>query len=128
MATPAVQVEGMREFLSELRKMDTQWPKEMRLANKEAATVALPGVRRLIPVRSGRLKKSLRVLATQRRASVAVGSQKRVPYAHPINFGWPSRGIQPQEFMYRGLADSRPKIMKAYLAAVNRLVRRAFPD
>ena len=117
----------MADFRRALRRTDKELPRQMRLANKEAAEAAVPYVKREVPVATGRLRNTVRALATQSRAQVSAGTPARVPYARVINFGWPARNIRPQEYMYKGLREAYPKLRKAYLSAVDRLAKRAFP-
>ena len=121
-----IRIEGMREFRGELRRADGNFPKELRLANKQAvADVAVPKVKANAPVLSGALRGSVRALASQTRAQVAVGKAS-VPYVFPINFGWPSRGIKAQEFVYSSLAKASDELTEKYGDMIDRLMRRAF--
>jgi hypothetical protein len=80
--------------------------------------------RTLVPVRSGRLAKSIRAGVTARTGVVRAGT-KDVPYAGPIHFGWfvrkpPAVGgpIQPQPFLYDALDARRDEVMERYVVAV----------
>lgn len=103
-----IEVENLIELQRLLRQVgDKELPKALRGANKSMAEVvrdeALPNV----PVRSGRLKRSVRAIGGQRDAKVQAGTAARVPYAATIhwgrkrgNVGWPPgnrRGLNPVE-------------------------------
>lgn len=127
--TVGIKIEGLKELRSELRKIDKRLPRELQKGNKEAAKSVLPKVRRGAPVgATGRLAKSVRPLATQRRAQVGVGFERRVPYAGVINFGWAAHNIRPQEFIYRGINKSTRELLKAYAKMIDRLTKKAFPN
>jgi hypothetical protein len=122
-----IQVIGLADLQRELRKLGPALPKALREANLEASReVAVPAVRKGAPVRSGALKASVRPLASQRRAQVAIG-YARVPYVFPINFGWPARNIRAQEFVYSGIAKVPDKLVDVYADKIDKLTARAFP-
>lgn len=87
-----VKVEGLRELSRELKALDPALPKELQKALKRVATdVVVPGARATAagqtnPRWGHAAINTLRALATQQRAQVAVGSQK-VPWAAGHNFG-----------------------------------------
>lgn len=122
-----IRIEGLKELRRELRRLDGNWPKSLRETNREAAKVAVPSVQSLAPKRSGTLAGSVRALASQTRSQLAVGTNVRVPYAGPINFGWPGHGIEPQEFIYSGIEAANARIVDTYFNMVDDLTRRAFP-
>jgi hypothetical protein len=59
----------------------------LREALKGAAETWADAARDTIPVRTGRLKSTIRTSATNRGAFGLVGNS-RVPYANPIHWGW----------------------------------------
>ena len=69
-----------------LRMLDSELPKRIRAAGKEAAEPVAVEARRRVPVDSGRLKRSIRVTSTSRGVGVRAGNS-RVPYAAVIEFG-----------------------------------------
>lgn len=75
------------------------------------------------PVRSGALRGSIRGGGTKTRATVRAG-KKKVPYAGPIHFGWPDRGITPQTFLYDALDARKGEVITNYKTAVNKAVRK----
>ena len=62
---------------------------------------------------------SLRTGAT-RRAGVIRAGRKAVPYAGPINYGWPAHHISPRLFVNTGVAQSEPQWQRLYLDFINR--------
>lgn len=103
-----LEVEGAKELRRALRKLqDKETPKRVRMANKKGAELvrdrALPNV----PQRSGRLRQSVKAMASQSSGSVKAGSPARVPYAAPIHWGWPARGIAPNRFIW----DARDEVL-----------------
>lgn len=125
----AIDVVDIRGFNRELKRAGTEFPRELRAANKATAEVIVPEMQRRVPKgESRRLFGSIGVKASTRDAYVKVGSQVRVPYAFPVNFGWPSRGIPAQEFVYSSIEAKDSEIYDKYEDAIDDLVRRAFPE
>jgi hypothetical protein len=116
-----IKIEGLRDLVKDLRKLDENLPKEIRRINFEAAQEVAGAARSLVPHRSGRLEGSIRPLATQRGGQVAAGTAA-VPYAGPIHFGWLRRHITPQPFLYSALDGMRDKVFEAYLIQIEKLL------
>ena len=75
------------------------------------------------PRRSGALASSIRGNKAKSKAVVSAGNARRVPYAGPINYGWPSRGIRGREFMQRVDAELGPRAITLLEQDVNRVLR-----
>ena len=84
--TEPIRVDGLREFVRDLRKLDGELPKAVRLAFNAAADVVVSNAKPLIPTRSGRAKRSVKAKSTRTAARV-VGGGKRVPYYPWLDFG-----------------------------------------
>lgn len=113
MTSTAAYVVGQKRFVQTMRRAGADM-KELKEVNRQAANIALPAVRRLTPVgRSGRLSKSVRVGATQRAGVIRAGG-KTVPYAGPVNYGWPAHGISPRLFVNNGVAGSESAWSRVY--------------
>jgi hypothetical protein len=85
MADP-IKIKGLREFQGNLRKMDRDLPKLLRLALNDAADVVVDAALPRIPRRTGRAAASLKAKSTQRVSRVAGGST-RAPYYAWLDFG-----------------------------------------
>lgn len=121
MARPdsGIRVDGLVALQKALRSAPPELRKELRLANKAAAQVVATAAKPLAPKRTGRLAASIGARAGQRDASVKAGSASRVPYAGPIHFGWPARGIRPQPFLYKALDRRQNEVRARYEDAIN---------
>ena len=85
----------------------------------------------LVPVRSGRLRGTIRA-AGQATGAVVRAGYAVVPYAGPVHFGWPSRPdaqrgwrggpIAPNPFLYEALDQRRDEVFADYERRVGRLV------
>lgn len=92
---------------------------DLKAAYKKAADIVKPEVRSLTPVRSGRLKRSVRSGATQRAGVVRAGS-KSVPYAGVQNYGWPGHNIKAQYFMSGGLDAAADEVDDIFADAIEK--------
>lgn len=130
MTEPAVQIEGGRELRRKLREAGDDMT-ELKALHKRLADDVADTAKTKVPVRSGRLQRSIRGSGTRTSATVKAGNNRQrgftaVPYAKPIHFGWASRGIRPQPFLYDALDDRRREIVKAYEDQVRAITRRVF--
>lgn len=120
-----------KQLRKQLRSLDRSLLKDMRQANKDAAEVVARQAKIEVPRRTGRLAKSIGVLASQTKGQVRVGSAS-VPYAGPVHFGWPSRPnkakgwrggpIRPNPFIYAALDKRRAAVLEVYRGRVQQTV------
>lgn len=94
-----VKVEGDKELTRQFRKLGFKTSDLSDVFHRIAAEVAHDAYR-LAPRVSGRLAADIRPTKAKTRATIMAG-RKSVPYAGPINYGWPARGIRPSMFMQR---------------------------
>jgi hypothetical protein len=131
-----VKVEGLKELRRNLKRVDAGLSKELRVANLEAAKEVVREARPDVPVRSGRLARSLRANATQSDARVKAGSAA-VPYGSTIHFGRlignvgspPGNHKGPnlvagRPFITDAVHDSKGRIVDVYQARIDSLLRR----
>jgi hypothetical protein len=126
----AVRVTGLRELRAELKRLEkvAEWRREFRQAGLGAAAIAAAEARRRVPVDSGELLNSIRPGSTATRGYIAAGNNTRVPYAGVIEWGWPKHNIRPDPYLEPAVQAKESQIVKFYLAAVDRLAKRAFPQ
>jgi hypothetical protein len=129
-AVRGIEVTGARELSRALKAADPALLKELKAENKRLAGMVADTAQSHVPVRSGRLRASIRAGSTQKSGTVKAGGA-RVPYAGPIHFGWfvrkdPARGgpIKPNPFLYRALDERRDEVFAAYTEAVKRIAAK----
>ena len=134
-----IDVEGMKAFRSELKQLGPELPKALQKLNKSfaerVATKAQSAYGGLHPARTGKGRRSIRGLASQQRAQVAIGSPS-VPYMLGQEFGsgrmprFPPRsggGGRDGYFLYPTITAEIPNLTGDYLDAVAKLSHAAFP-
>jgi HK97 gp10 family phage protein len=99
----------------------------IKAAGKESADVVMQEATRLVPVRSGKLRDSIRLASNARgRVTIQAGnnrtSKSGVPYANPIHWGWFKRNIKPQPFFTKALGLTRDEVYKKYMSQMSKLI------
>lgn len=87
----SVHAEGLAELQRDLKKAGASLD-DMKDANRKIAQTVVSPAKREVPVKSGRLRSSIKGEGTTRQAVIAAGDSG-APYAGPIHFGWPTRGL-----------------------------------
>ena len=106
MAGGGVRVEGLTKVTRALKGLGLDVD-DLKEAFATIATEAVDCVKQHVPRRSGRLAEDVRGNRAQSKAVVRAG-RASVPYAGPINYGWPARGIEPAEYMQKGDQEMQP--------------------
>jgi phage gpG-like protein len=116
----SVDVEGVKELQARIRDLgDAELRKELRDANKSVAQAVVDAALPNVPVRSGRLRQSVKASATQTAAYGKAGSPARVPYAAAIHWGaGPRLGTRGPHNI-----GGRPFLWDAADQTINRAVR-----
>lgn len=120
--TNALYVVGGRRFVATMRKAGADLD-ELREVNAQAARIAAPAVRRLVPRRTGTLAASIRTGATKRAGVIRAG-RKSVPHAGVINYGWPSHHIKGVQYANYGVAATEPQWTRLYKAYVDKTLKQ----
>jgi HK97 gp10 family phage protein len=116
-----IQIEGLKETQAALRAVSKDLKNEMKPTHLKAAEIIVDGAKRYVPVRSGKLSGSIRAAATQTGGKVRAGFAA-VPYAGPIHFGWPSRRIKPQPFIYDAMDERRQEVYRVYAERISKII------
>lgn len=84
--TDPIKITGLAEFSRNLKTLDRELPKALRMAFNAAAEIVVNDARPGIPTKSGKAKASVKARSTQT-ASRVVGGSARVPYYPWLDFG-----------------------------------------
>jgi HK97 gp10 family phage protein len=115
-------VQGAAELRRTLKKLSGDLG-ELKEAHRTVAEKVADRARATAPVRTGRLRDSVRPGATKTKAVVRAGGA-RVPYAGPIHWGWPKRHIDAQPFLKDAADELAGSVEELYRTAVARIVER----
>jgi hypothetical protein len=91
---------------------------DLKDANARIAAMVAALARSMAPVgvgtrAPGSLRASIRGNRAMARARVSAGGA-RVPYAGPVHWGWPARGIRPRPFLRDAARALEPTIIASY--------------
>ena len=129
----SVKALGMRELRKNLSMLDDDF-EDLKELHLDLAKMVADRAEALAPVRTGRLKETIRASGTKTAGRVRAGF-KRFPYIAPVHFGWPTRPndakgwlggpIQPNPFLYDALDQRYNKVFEAYFRGVKEIQRKA---
>lgn len=131
MASPqqTIKIEGLRETVASLKALGEDLT-PIKTANQEAALRLISAAEPLVPVRTGKLKSTLKASKATTYAEARAGSA-RVPYAAPIHWGWfvdkntrRVRGILPQPFYMKALKLTYNEIITNYERNMNEAIKK----
>lgn len=133
MVASGVRIEGAQELRAAIRRaQDSGLSKQLALANKTAAQVVVDEATPNVPVKTGRLRRSVRALGSQTRGNVKAGSAL-VKYAAAIHWGrkvgnvWHHKKgrnpIKGRPFLHDAARQATPRVVATYEAAVDQIVK-----
>jgi hypothetical protein len=127
-----IQVHGLNEFVKNLKKIDRELPKSVRLAGNEAADLIVTWAQPKVPRRSGKAAGSIKAASTQKGARVKAGGNK-APYYAWLDFGGRvgrNKSVKRQfysdgRYLYPALHAQRDEIEEIYKNALIKIVENA---
>lgn len=116
----SVVITGLPRLRSALRQAGGDLA-DLKDANAAAAALVAGAASARAPRRTGRLAASVRGNRAVGRATVLAGGAA-VPYAGPIHWGWPARGIEANPFASEAARATESVWVPIYEAAITRVV------
>jgi hypothetical protein len=119
-AKGSVQIEGLNQKIRSLQELGVELDdiKEVFAdIAKEGAEVASS----FAPVKSGALADTIRGNRAKNKAVITAG-RARVPYAGAINYGWPSRNIEPAMFLQKADQEMEGRAQQMLEDGIARLI------
>lgn len=117
-----VRIEGLTQLVRNLEALGVSMD-DMKDAMAKIADFGAMEAQRAAPVKTGRLRSDIRGNRAKSKAVVAAG-RASVPYAGPINYGWPKRGIAPRLFMQAADGPWQSYGLRVLEQELNRLIRQ----
>lgn len=116
-ANDPIKIEGLALFSRELRAIDSDLPKGLRVVQNSAADIVVKHARAETEVSSGRAQRSIKASSTRTLARVK-GGGPRTPYYPWLDFGGrvgrkrsvARRFIKSGRYIYPGYAENKSKI------------------
>lgn len=119
---PGVRIEGLANLVRTMKRAGLDIS-ELKDAHKHVGDIVAREARARAPRRTGKLASSVKAARQQGRARVTAGSA-RVPYAAPIHWGWPSRGIAARPFVSDAARDTEPQWVAVYVRDVEQALAK----
>ena len=120
-----IKITGLSEVQRNLRKLSTDAldlnKTEFLETNKQVAEIVINETKKYVPILNGALAAAIRNASTKKSAKVRAGNAA-VPYAGPIHFGWPSRSIKPNTFLYEAIDARKSEVANRYAELVSDLI------
>ena len=134
----SVDVENLKEVQRMIRDVgDAELKKQLRQANKSVAQMVVDAALPQVPVRSGKLRQSVKATATQAAAYGKAGTPSRVPYAAAIHWGEgagnvnfstggtvgrPARNIRGRPFLWNAADQTINRAVREYEDQIQNLI------
>jgi hypothetical protein len=123
MKEPAgIKVKGLNQSIRALRAIGVP-DAEIKAAGTQSGELVANQARLLVPVKTGKLRNSIRVSKALRKVSISAGNNKGIPYANPIHWGWFKRNIKPQPFFIKALGITRAEVYQNYYRELDKLIK-----
>lgn len=114
-------VQGLSQVVRALQQMGAEVD-DLKAAFSKIAERGAEAAAAAAPRKSGRLASDIRGNRAKSKAVVTAG-RASVPYAGPINYGWPSRGIEPAGFMQKADQQMQPIAVQMLEDEINNRIR-----
>tara|TARA_B100000029_G_scaffold507419_1_gene591981 strand:- start:537 stop:989 length:453 start_codon:yes stop_codon:yes gene_type:complete len=125
---PLFRVGGVAGMARSLRKLgDEELSKEMRAASLEAAEKIVPFAKKMVPVRTGQLRDSIKAGATRRYGRIIAGTPTRTKYARAVHRGHytPSGSLtRATKYISKAVPKAFPEIISEYRKAMTRISKK----
>lgn len=118
--TGGVKVVGARQLRRTLKAAGSDLS-ELKDVHSKVGSIVVAAGRTGAPRRSGALAGSVRASRAAASATVRAGSA-RAPYAGPIHWGWPRRGIRAQPFLSDAATSTEPAWTAVYEQAIDQIL------
>lgn len=93
---------------------------DLKKAGQNAAKIVMREAKRTAPVRSGDLRRSLRISASKNKAGVLAGNLGDLVYAPVIHWGWRARRIRPNPWVSRAAVTTEDFWYPQYFKAIEK--------
>lgn len=116
-----IKVKGYKQGIKALQAIGVP-DAEIKAAGTAAGELVANEARTLVPVRTGKLRDTIKVSKALNSVSIRAGNNGKVPYANPIHWGWYKRHIRPNPFFAKALGITRTEVFQAYYAQIDKLI------
>lgn len=127
-----IKVEGLADFSRNLRKLDNDLPKALRVAHNQVAQIVVNWAQPKVPRKTGRAAQSIKAKSTRTESRVQGGSA-RAPYYPWLDFGGrvgrkksvKRPFIKGGRYIYAGLDANREQLTEVLTKSLLDVARQA---
>lgn len=127
-----IKIDGWAEFNRNIRKMDSDLPKMLRLVANDAANIVVDWARPRVPTQSGTAARTVKAKSTRTEARVQGGS-KSAPYYPWLDFGGrvgrkrsvAREFVKEGRYIYAGLAATNDEVHMALIGGLLQVAEAA---
>jgi hypothetical protein len=128
-----IKITGLAEFNRNLRKINADLPKTLRLAQNKGAQLVVDWAKPKIPRKSGAAARTVKAKSTRTESRVTGGSARVAPYYPWLDFGGhvgPKRSVRRAyhsdgRYIYQGYYAQRDQVQDVLVDALLDVVRGA---
>jgi len=121
-STPLVVVKGAPQLRRALKQAELDLS-QLREPYRNAAALVATSAKPRTPRRTGALAASVRPGATRTMGVIRAG-KAAVPYANPIHWGWPTRGIKAQPWLSQTAQATEPQWLEFFRVEIEAIVSK----
>ena len=133
--TDQIKIVGLKRAMRLMKDLDGDFKKQFKDIHKGAADIVAEEARRRAPVKTGRLRQSIRTSGVNKGGIIRIG-KKKIPYAGRVTFGDPTslygriRGgggikIKGNSFFYDAAESKLKKVVDYYNVELEEILDRA---
>jgi HK97 gp10 family phage protein len=130
-----IEIKGLKRAMRLMKDLDGDFKKQFKDIHKGASDIVADEARRLAPVKTGKLRRSIRTSGTNKGGVIRIG-KKKIPYAGRVTFGDPTslfgriRGgggikIKGNPFFYEAADRQFKQVVEYYDEELEQILDRA---
>ena len=96
--------------------------KELGEVSYEAGMITARSVQAFIPVKTGKLRSTVKAGKAGTKVTVTIGNNTTAKYAGPINYGWRENNIKGRYFLQRAIRRTRQRVLDTYLDGIQKMI------
>jgi hypothetical protein len=123
-AGSSVQIANLNKFIRGMKKLglDTQ---DLSGATTRIRSLVVPPAISGAPVRTGRLRNTVKARKYPNKVEVQAGNNTTVPYANPIHWGWKARNIKPNNWIEKVRDDKFQAVIQIFIEETEQVIKKA---
>lgn len=102
--------------------LDTQ---DLSGATTRIRSLVVPPAISGAPVRTGRLRNTVKARKYPNKVEVQAGNNTTVPYANPIHWGWKARNIKPNNWIEKVRDDKFQAVIQIFIEETEQVIKKA---